>query len=314
MSKNMEKDILLNLKPIQKFVSGVGPKIKKYFGKDKGCIIGLGDDGVFYGKGLYQWISQKNKKINFTTMDDDGKGLEEDKVKEKKVLLVDNDIVTGKAYRKAMNTMLRKKEELKIKDIKFAVLCDRMRLADFSVEDYPMPSSWNLKQLDAIDLEIIKSLSQDGRRTFVEIAKETGLTPVGIKNRIDRLIEKEILKIQGLLNTEKFYSVTATIGIDADSDIVSKLIKKFENCPLVYNLVKVTGGHHNLIVDLIAPNQKRITDLIEKQIRSEPKIRYVEVDLGELPIIPKIHSLPNFVDKSKKCPCEVKCNECEYFL
>ena len=314
MSKNTMKDILLNLKPIKKFVDGVGQEVKKYFGKDPGCIIGLEDDGVFYGKGLYQWVSQKNKKINFTTMDDDGKGLEEDEVKGRKVLLVDNDIVTGKAYREAMNSILRKKEKLKIKDIKFAVLCDRMRLADFSVEDYPMPKSGNLKDLDVIDLEIIKALSQDGRKTFVEIAKETGLTPVGIKNRIERLIEKEILKIQGLLNTEKFYSASATIGIDTDPNTISKLIKKLGNCPLVYNLVKVTGGHHNLIVDIIAPNQKRITDLIEKQIRSEPKIRYMEIDLGELPLIPKIHSLPNFADKSKKCPCEKKCNECEYFL
>jgi len=307
------KDTLLNLKPIKKFIDGVGGKVKKYFGKDRGCIIGLEDDGIFYGKGLYQWISQENKKINFTTMNDDGKGLEEDKVERRKVLLVDNDIITGKAYQKAMNSILKKKKKLKIKDIKFAVLCDRMRLADFSVEGYPMPSSWNLKQLDMIDLEIIKTLSQDGRKTFVEIAKETGLTPVGIKNRIERLIEKEILKIQGLLNTEKFYSTSATIGIDTDPDTISKLIKKFENCPLVYNLVKVSG-HHNLIVDIIAPNQKRIIDLIEKQIRSEPKIRYLEVDLGELPIIPKGHSLSSFADKSKKCPCQIKCNECEYFL
>jgi DNA-binding Lrp family transcriptional regulator len=128
------------------------------------------------------------------------------------------------------------------------------------------------------------------------------------------LIERGVLKIQAFLNTEKFYSVSATIGIDADPATISKLIKKFQDCPLVYNLVKVTGGHHNLIVDLIAPNQRRIVDLIEKQIRSEPKIRYLEVDIGELPIVPKVHSLPNFVDKTKKCPCETKCSECEYFL
>lgn len=309
----MSKNTLLELKPIQKFIDGVGQDIKKYFGKDKGCIIGVEDDGVFYGKGLYQWFSQKNKDINFTTMDDYGKGLEKDKVKGRKVLLVDNDIITGKAYRVAMNSVMRRREELKIKDIKFAVLCDRVKVADFSVEDYPMPSSWNLKDLDVVDLEIIKSLSQDGRKTFVEIAKETGLTPVGIKKRVERLMEKEILKIQAALNTEKFYSVSATVGVEADPKTISKLIKQFANCPLVYNLVKVSG-HHNLIIDIIAPNSKRINDLIEKQIRSNTKIRYLEVDLGELPIIPKTHSLLTFVDKSKKCPCQTKCNECEYFL
>jgi len=304
----------LNLKPIQKFIDGVGAKVKKYFGKDKGCVVGLEDDGVFYGEGLYQWLSKKDKKITFTTMDDAGKGLEEEKVRGRKILLVDNDIITGRAYQNTMNLMMRKKEKLKIKDIKFAVLCDRMHFADFSVEDYPMPSSWDLKSLDRIDLEIIKALSQDGRKTFVEIAKEIGLTPVGIKNRVERLMKKEILKIQGFLNTEKFYSISAAVGLDADPNTISKLIKKFENCPLVYSLIKISGGHHNLILDIVAPNQQRITDLIEKQIRAEPKIRYLEVDLGELPIKPKTHSLPNFVDQSKKCPCQVKCNECEYFL
>lgn len=303
----------LDLKPVQKFIDGLGVKIKKYFGDDPACIIGLEDDGVFYGKGLYQWLSLKNKKITFTTMDDDGKGLEEDKVKGRKVLLVDNDIITGRAYQAAMKIMMRKKERLKIKDIKFAVLCDRMHFADFSIEDYPMPTTWDLKNLDAIDREIIKALSQDGRQTFVEIAQETGLTPVGIKNRVERLIKKEILKIQGALNVEKFYPTSATIGIEADPNTISALIEKFENCPLVYNLVKVSG-HHNLVIDIMAPNAKRITDLIEKQIRTEPKIRYLQVDLGETPVLPKVHSLPNFADKTKKCPCRLKCNECEYFL
>lgn len=310
----MKKDVLLDLKPIQKFIRGVGKKIKEYFGKDPACIVGLGDDGIFYAKGLYEWFQKMKRPVTLTFMDENGKKLEEDKLKGRKVLIVDNDIISGKSYREAMNAIRMRKEKLKIKDIKFAVLCDRMGLADFSVEGYQMPSSWNLKELDTIDLEIIKHLSQNGRKTFVKIAKEIGLTPVGVKKRVEKLIEKGILKIQGFLNIEKFYSTSATIGIDADPATISKLSKKFEGCPLVYNLLKVTGGHRNLILNLIAPNQKRIVDLVEKQIRTEPKIRYLEIEIGELPIVPKVHSLPNFVDRTKKCPCEVKCNECEYFL
>ena len=57
----MKKNTFLELKPIQKFVTGLGQDIKKYIGKDKACIIGLGDDGVFYGKGLYQWLLKEGK-------------------------------------------------------------------------------------------------------------------------------------------------------------------------------------------------------------------------------------------------------------
>lgn len=311
----MDKNNLLTYKPIQKFIKGIGNDVKKYFGEDKSCIIGLEDDGVFYGQGLYSWLFQKNKNITFTTMDDCGKGLEEDKVKGRKILIIDNDVVTGKAYKTAMAFMREKKDKLRIKDIKFAALCDRVRMADFSVEDYPAPTSWSLKALDEIDLEIIKSLSQDGRKRFVEIAKKTGLTPEGVKIRVEKLIKQDILRIPGLLNIEKFYSVSATIGVEAPSKVISKLIKKFENCPLVYNLVRFPSGHrYNLIIGLIAHDLKRINDLVAKQLRSEPGIRNIEADVGELPVVPKGHLLSIFSDKSKKCLCEKRCNECEYFL
>ena len=310
----MSKNTLFDLKPIKKFINGLGKDIERYFGKDKGCIIGLEDDGVFYAAGLYYWLSKKKKNITFTIMDDYGRGLEEDKVKGRKVLLIDNDIVTGKAYRTVMAFLRARKEKFKIKDIKFAVLCDRMKMADFSVEDYPAPSSWSLKDLDEIDLEIIKALCQDGRKRFVDIVKETGLTPVGVKNRVEKLMKHDMLKIHGLLNTEKFYTVSASIGIEAPPEVISKLVKKFENCPLVYSLVRVSSGQHNLIIGIVAPTLERINDLVRKQIRSELKIQNIHVNFGELPLIPKDHLPPNLSDKSKKCLCEERCNECEYFL
>ena len=310
----MNKNTLFNFKPIKKFIKGVGKDIERYFGKDKGCIIGLEDDGVFYAEGLYYWLSKKRKNITFTIMDDYGRGLEEDKVKGRKVLLIDNDIVTGKAYRIVMAFLRARKERFKIKDIKFAVLCDRMKMADFSVEDYPAPSFWSLKDLDEIDLKIIKALCQDGRKRFVDIAKRTGLTPVGVKNRVEKLIKHNMVSFHSLLNADKFYSVSASIGIDAPPDVISKLIKKFENCPLVYNLVRVSSGQHNLIVGILASSLERVNDLVRKQIRPEPKIQNIHVSFGDLPLLPRGHLPADFSDNSKKCLCGQKCNECEYFL
>ncbi len=291
MLKNMEKNTLLRFKPIQKLVKGIGRDIKKYFGKDKGCIIGLSDDGVFYGLGLYQWLRQHKKNITFTTMDDNEKGLEEEKVKGRKILIVDNDIITGKSYKKAMEAMKAKKEKLKIKNIKFAVLCDRTGLADFSVEGYSAYAPWSLEKLDGTDLKIIRALSEDGRRSFVEIAKKTGLSPAGIKNRVERLISEEVLKIQGLLNIEKCYSVSANIEIEADQKTISKLIEKFEKFPLIYHLVK-TSGRYNLLVSMVALNLESIESFIAKEIRGESGVKHIEVSVGELPIIPKAWSPP----------------------
>jgi len=282
---------LLKFKPIQKLIEGIGKDVKKYFGKDQGCIIGLGDDGVFYGLGLYQWFQKSKKSLTFTTMEPTGEGLEEEKVKGRKVLIVDNDIISGKSYKKAMEVIRERKGRLRVKDVKFAVLCDRTGLADFSVEGYTALAPWSLAFLDGLDLRIIQALSENGRKSFVEIAEKIRLSPVAIKNRIERLIKQDILKIQGGLNIEKFYSVSAQIEIEADRKSVSKLIEKFENSPLVYHLVKVSG-RYNLIVNIVAPNLITIESFINKEVRTELGVEHIEVTVVELPTIPKVWRPP----------------------
>ena len=287
----MPQPNLLKLKPIKKLIDGVGQEVKKYLGKDKACIIGLGDDGMLYGLGFFEWLSQQNKELTFTTMEDNGQGLEEEKVEGRKILIVDNDIITGKGYKKAIEAIRANRERLKIKDVKFAVLCDRTGLADFSVEGYSAYAPWSLEKLDGTDLKIIQALSEDGRKSLVEIAKKTVLISVGVKNRVEKLIDDGILKIQGLINIGKCYSASANIEIEADQKTISRLIEKFEKSPLVYHLVK-TSGRYNLLAGIIAPNLESVNNFIDKEIRNEPGVKHVEVNVGNLPIIPKVWNPP----------------------
>ncbi|MDD5144551.1 MAG: Lrp/AsnC family transcriptional regulator [Candidatus Pacebacteria bacterium] len=274
---------------IKKFIDGLGKKAEQYFGSDKGCIIGLRDEGVFYGEALCQWLN--NKKIEFTTMNDDGEGLEEEKLRGRRVLITENDIITGKAYKKVMEIIRQKKDRLGIKDIKFAALRDRLDLADFSVEGYNVFAPWSLNQIDGLDLEIIKSLVQDGRKPFVEIAKKTGLSPVGIKNRVEKLITQGVLRIQAGLRIETFNSVSAHISIEAEEKALNSLAERLEKSPLVYNLVK-TSGSYNLVIDVVASNTTQIERLISKEIRENEGVKRIDVNIGELPVIPKIWNPP----------------------
>ena len=81
----------------------MGKDIEKYFGKDKGALIYLKPNGVWYAQGLYEWLTKEKKKdIIISTMEDDGTGLEAAKLRGRKVLIVDADVVTGKAYKRSM--------------------------------------------------------------------------------------------------------------------------------------------------------------------------------------------------------------------
>lgn len=44
---------ILKYQSIQKFIRGIREEVLKYINKDKICIIGLGENGVFYGEGMY---------------------------------------------------------------------------------------------------------------------------------------------------------------------------------------------------------------------------------------------------------------------
>ena len=94
------------------------------------------------------------------------------------------------------------------------------------------------------------------------------------------------MKIQGLLNIRKCYNVSANIEIEADQKTADKLIDKFEKSPLVYHLVR-TSGRYNLMVSILSPTLESIETFITKEVRNDPGVKHIDVNIGELPIIPK---------------------------
>jgi hypothetical protein len=77
-------------------------------------------------------------------------------------------------------------------------------------------------------------------------------------------------------------------------------------------MMKVSGNH-NLIVGMVAPNMNMIERIINKQIRSEPGIKHIEVNIGNLPIIPKFLQLRIPDEKLNETPCGMRCDECKYY-
>ncbi len=293
---------ILKYKSIQKFIQGIKEEVLEYAGRDNLCVIGLGENGVFYGEGLYYWFKSQGLNVSFTTIDDEGKGFEEEKAKNRKVLTVDSHIITGRCYQRALGIIKSKQKKLKIKDIKCAVIHDLRGFADFVTERYISPKV----RLDRIDLEIIKILSKKGKEPINKIAKKIKFSSVGTKNRIDRLCEQGILKIKGVINLEKFYTVSANIGIGVDNLTCQRIIKKLSENPLVYNLMKVSGSNKNLIIDIVAPNSQIIEEFLDQEIRSEQGVNFMEVNTGGLPIFPKEISMRQFKPLASQINLEKK--------
>ncbi len=277
---------LLDLEPIQKFIKTIGKDVEKYLGEDPSCVVYLRPDGTFYGVALYEWLRRKKSNLTLATMEDDGKGLDESRVKGRKVLIVDNDIITGKGYKRSMEAMRGWKDRLQIKEIKFAALMDRVGLADFSVGEYSSGVLWQLDQIDAIDFKILKCLSQDGRISFADIGKDIKLSSVAVKNRVDKLMREGILVVRGELNINRFYAISACLFVEAAPKTVQALIEKLQNRPEVYHIAR-RSGRFNLILSILAQDIEGIEDFVDKEARLAPGVNRVEVVVGELPVIPK---------------------------
>jgi len=276
---------ILKYEPIQRFLQGTGEGIKKYFGKDPACIIYLQPHGIWYALALHKWLSSQRKNITLLAMEDDAADLKEKEVKGRKVLVVDGDVVTGKAYKRSMEGLRQRKEKLKIKDIKFATYIDRQGLADFSIWKYTPEAVWDLDRFDAKDLQIISLLAQDGRIPFAEIGKKVHLSSVAVKNRVD-LLKERILRIRATLNIDHLYTMAVHLAIEADEQAVSHLIEKLEKLQEVYHIAKV-AGKYNLLVSFLGRTLKDVERLVEKEIRKTPGIKGIKVSIGEIPIFPK---------------------------
>ncbi|MDO8655367.1 MAG: Lrp/AsnC family transcriptional regulator [bacterium] len=279
---------LLELEPIQKFLKTVGPAIAKYFGESPVALVYLKPNGAFYAHALHEWLlkEKKVKDITISGMEDDGAGMEEGKIRGRKVLLMDGEIVTGAAYKRSMDALKTQKVRLNIKDIKFAAYIDRADLSDFSAQRYTPDTIWRLKNLDAKDLKMILLLGENGRASLASLAAAVGLSQVAVKTRLENLLQNKILSVRGLLNTERFYAMSAGIQITADSKAIEKLVESFEQKQEVYHMRKMSG-RYNLVVGILARTVEDVEEFVEKEVRSVPGVKELDVYIGELPTVPK---------------------------
>jgi DNA-binding Lrp family transcriptional regulator len=176
-----------------------------------------------------------------------------------------------------------------------------------------------MKKLDAIDKFIISEMIKDGRIKYTALAEKLKVTPAAIKERVEKLLKLQIIKPSVLLNQAIFSPLTAIIGVEADSECIKVLAKKFKNCPLVISFTR-TSGMHNLILHVATKNIQQLESFLNTQIRAEPGIRHVEVNIGDASLssefVPlKIYYLknPEYAPCGKRYNEEGKCLDCPIF-
>lgn len=98
-------------------------------------------------------------------------------------------------------------------------------------------------KFDEIDSKIISILSENGRITLVDLAKETGLSRIAVKARLDALIEKNVIeKFTIVLNPQQVgRNLTLSLDIQVLADCFEEACRILKENQFVHKLYQVTG-------------------------------------------------------------------------
>jgi Lrp/AsnC family transcriptional regulator for asnA, asnC and gidA len=122
--------------------------------------------------------------------------------------------------------------------------------------------------MDELDKQILSKLKQDTKLSYKKIAKMLNTPPSTIHFRIKRMIEKKIIeRFSPIIDVGKLgYQTVGWIGLTIDTlktDEIAKKIASFEEV----RMVSITGGDHNLVVQILTKNEKELWNFIQENIQ-----------------------------------------------
>ncbi|MFX1409941.1 MAG: Lrp/AsnC family transcriptional regulator [Promethearchaeota archaeon] len=175
--------------------------------------------------------------------------------------------------------------------------------------------------LDNIDKQIINALFNEGRESLISIGEKVFksdkdiMSHAGVRKRIVKLEDSEILKVQGNININKLYYRACLILLEMKNyEEVKKIIQAYSECPRVFLLAQITG-QYNLIMGIVGQS----IDVLHRYINycgptNKEGILHSDILFISEIIAPRFLPLNLFGKKSQESKCGNICKDCEAFL
>jgi DNA-binding Lrp family transcriptional regulator len=171
--------------------------------------------------------------------------------------------------------------------------------------------------LDEVDRRIVSQLLKDGRTNYESLGKLVGMTGVGVKKRVGRLLDRGLIRISALLNVESLNLSAAVVLLEIESsEAMREILRRFHECPRVVKIFSTLGGY-NLIALVVAEDRGTLESIsMEKcSLRSCPGIRRSEFyPVGKIYYAPFLELRQHLTHRGMTTtPCNVDCPGCESF-
>lgn len=137
------------------------------------------------------------------------------------------------------------------------------------VETTPSPA------LDAVSMAIIEQLQEDGRRAYASIGKAVGLSEAAVRQRVQRLIESEVMQIVAVTDPVQVgFARQAMIGVTAEGDL-EVLADALAELPEADSVVITVGGF-DVLVEVVCTGDDHLLAVLNDRIRTLPGVRAAE--------------------------------------
>lgn len=171
--------------------------------------------------------------------------------------------------------------------------------------------------MDITDKKIVAQLQQDGRTTLNDLSKIIGFTSMGTKKRLQKLIDKDAIKVSALINPIALGLHPAIVMLEMESaEAMQELLDRFKDCPRVVQIFKTVGGY-NLIALVVAETPDTLESIsMEKcSLRCSKGIRRSEFyPISDVFFSPFLQIREHLVQQNRSVtPCKVDCKPCKRY-
>ncbi len=141
--------------------------------------------------------------------------------------------------------------------------------------DQAPPANGRPALTDAVGKRIIELLQRDGRRPFVSIAAEVGLSEGAVRQRVQKLIDTGVMQIVAVTDPLVVgFTRQAMIGIKTQGD-VGPVADQLCEIPQI-DYVVTTAGSFDLLVEVVCEGDAELLDVLMTQIRTIPEVTHTE--------------------------------------
>lgn len=135
-----------------------------------------------------------------------------------------------------------------------------------------------MEKIDQLDRKILRIITQNARMPFKDVAEECGVSRAAIHQRVQRLIEMDVIIGSGYHVNPKMlgYQMCVYIGITLErGSMYKEVVRELEKIPEIVES-QYTLGNYTILIKLYAKNDEHLMELLNSRIQEIPGVATTE--------------------------------------